>query len=299
MTVRAPRRASTAALVAVLFLGSAVAAAQFVEHSPFGFDRGQDVAPTFDGWVRNPDGTFTLYFGYLNRNAAEELYIPIGPDNTIEPGGDRGQPTYFYPAGSHEPAGLSDRDVTGRRRWWVFKVDVPKTWTEKDRMVWTLKSRGKTNRAAGWLQPEYEVNADFIRDNAADGHLFGRGDFDEENRPPTLSITGGGTVSMPGPSMVTLSAIDDGRPKVAAPAAGRRPANALRVRWVTYRGPARVTFDPETQGSPEATAAKFSTKAIFSVPGTYRLRAIASDGILFSTHDVDVTVNPASGTSGS
>ena len=296
-----PCRAWTAIIVAVLFLGSAAAAAQFVEHSPFGFDRGQDVAPTFDGWARNADGTFSLYFGYLNRNAAEELHIPIGPDNTIEPGGDRGQPTYFYPAGSHEPAGLSDRDVTGRRRWWVFRVDVPSTWTIKDRMIWTLKSRGKTNRATGWLQAEYEVNADFIRENAADGHLFSRADFEEGNQPPAATIAGGGTVTLPGPAMLTLNATDDGRPKPAAQPAsgqaqGRRPAQALRVRWVTYRGPARVTFDPETAGSPDAAAATFGTKAIFSAPGTYRLRAIASDGLLFSTHDVDVTVNPPAGT---
>ena len=299
-----PHRAWTATVVAViflgsaaLFLGSATAAAQFVEHSPFGFDRGQDVGPTFDGWARNADGTYSLYFGYLNRNAAEELYIPIGPDNTIEPGGDRGQPTYFYPAGSHEPAGLSDRDVTGRRRWWVFRVDVPSTWTEKDRLTWTLKSRGKTNRATAWLQAEYEVNADFIRENAADGHLFSSADFEEGNQPPAGTIAGGGTVTLPGAAMLTFNATDDGRPKAAAqPAARRRPAQALRVRWTTYRGPARVTFDPETAGSLEGTAAKFATKATFSAPGTYRLRAIASDGLLYSTHDVDVTVNPPAGT---
>lgn len=298
-----PRRASaatsaataTATIVAAvflgsaaLFLGSAPAAAQFVEHSPFGFDRGQDVAPTFDGWVRNADGTFSLYFGYLNRNAAEELHIPIGPDNTMEPGGDRGQPTYFYPAGSHEPAGLSDRDVTGRRRWWVFRVDVPSTWTEKDRLVWTLKSRGKTTRAAGWLQSEYEVNADFIRENAADGHLFSRADFDDDNKPPMLTLAGATAVNLREPAMLTLNATDDGRPKVGA-------KQALRVRWTTYRGPARVTFDPETAGSAEGTAAKFATKATFSAPGAYRLRAIASDGLLFSTHDIDVTVNAPAG----
>ena len=300
--IPAGRRAWTAIVVAVLFLGSAAAAAQFVEHSPFGFDRGQDVGPTFDGWARNADGTYSLYFGYLNRNAAEELYIPIGPDNTIEPGGDRGQPTYFYPAGSHEPAGLSDRDVTGRRRWWVFKVDVPSTWTIKDRMVWTLKSRGRTNRATAWLQAEYEVNADFIRENAADGHLFSGADFEEGNQPPTLTIVGGGTVNFPGPAMLTLSATDDGRPKVAparpgsGQAQGRRPVQALRVRWTTYRGPARVTFEPETAGSPEGNAAKFATKASFSAPGAYRLRAIASDGLLYSTHDVDVTVTGPAGT---
>ena len=47
---------------------------------------GQDVAPVFEGWERNVDGTFNLVFGYMNRNYMEELDIPIGPDNKIEPG---------------------------------------------------------------------------------------------------------------------------------------------------------------------------------------------------------------------
>ncbi|HEY6372714.1 MAG TPA: hypothetical protein VIX37_19200, partial [Candidatus Sulfotelmatobacter sp.] len=45
--------------------------------------RGQDVTPAFEGWIANPDGTFTLYFGYMNRNYEEELDIPIGPNNNI------------------------------------------------------------------------------------------------------------------------------------------------------------------------------------------------------------------------
>ena len=35
------------------------------------------------------------------------------------------------------------------------------------------------------------------------------------------------------------------------------------------------------------------TKVSFSVPGDYRIRAIASDGALFSTYDIDVKVNPS------
>ena len=46
----------------------------------------------------NPDGSFTLYFGYMNSNWQQEFDIPIGPANAIEPGGpDQGQPTHFYP----------------------------------------------------------------------------------------------------------------------------------------------------------------------------------------------------------
>src|SRR5579862_2041329 len=62
------------------------------------FSSGQDVVPVYEGWLRNKDGTFTFVFGYFNRNWKEELPIPAGPDNKLEPGEmDRGQPTYFLP----------------------------------------------------------------------------------------------------------------------------------------------------------------------------------------------------------
>src|SRR5438552_2130121 len=50
---------------------------------------GQNVAPAFEGWEQNPDGTYSFFFGYLNRNYEEQVDIQIGPSNTIEPGGDR------------------------------------------------------------------------------------------------------------------------------------------------------------------------------------------------------------------
>src|ERR1700746_2573160 len=56
---------------------------------------GQGVAPVFEGYDVNPDGSFNMWFGYMNRNYEEELDIPVGPDNNFEPGGDRGQPTPF------------------------------------------------------------------------------------------------------------------------------------------------------------------------------------------------------------
>ena len=45
------------------------------------YARGQTVAPTFEGWEHNPDGTYNLVFGYLNRNYEEEVDIPLGAEN--------------------------------------------------------------------------------------------------------------------------------------------------------------------------------------------------------------------------
>ena len=130
---------------AALLLGSVVVClnAQF-QFPGAKYAKGQDVSPTFEGWEPNPDGSYTFYFGYYNRNTEEELDVPIGPENTFDLGnGDQGQPTHFY---------------TGRR-WFVFKIAVPKDWPQDKRVVWTLTTNGKTNVSKGWLQALFLVRA--------------------------------------------------------------------------------------------------------------------------------------------
>jgi hypothetical protein len=242
------------------------------------YARGQDVSPTFDGWQQNPDGTFTLHFGYYNRNTEEDFDVPVGPDNNFD-GGDKGQPTHFYPS----------------RKWWVFKVVIPKDWPKDKRAVWTLTTHGKTNQAKGWLQTEWEVDQDLIAKNAArDPSLMTNGtnevDMDHDNRPPSITISGAQTIKASETLMLTATAIDDGRPKPLADQEGRLQ-QGVRVRWIVYRGAGRVQFDPDIMsqrvyGKP----ATLATKVSFAAPGVYRLRAIASDSQAFSTSDVDVTV---------
>jgi hypothetical protein len=238
--------------------------------------RGQDVTPAFEGWMPNPDGTFSMYFGYMNRNYEEALDIPIGPDNNVDAngdrGGDRGQPTHFYP----------------RRQRMAFSVVVPKDWGLDQRVVWTLTIRGKTNVAKGWLQPEWEINKEVIMQEAGGG-------TDLENQPPVfVSGSGPQTVTLPNTVTLTATAQDDGRPKprtvrdieeVGVPA-----PSGLSVRWVHYRGPAGVSFEPGTAASGYQKPVTSTTTASFKVPGVYVLRAIASDGALTTFHDVTVTV---------
>ena len=54
---------------------------------------GQSVTPAYEGWYRNADGTFTLSFGYFNRNTTEIIEVPIGAQNFVSPGAqNQGQP---------------------------------------------------------------------------------------------------------------------------------------------------------------------------------------------------------------
>ena len=244
------------------------------------YARGQDVSPTFDGWQENADGTYTLHFGYFNRNGEEEIDVPIGPDNAFDQGGaDRGQPTHFYPA----------------RKWWVFNVVVPKDWPKAQRLVWTLTTHGKTSQAKGWLQPEWEVDQDLINKNGArDPSLMTNGtnqvDLDHENRAPSMTGSPAQTVNVSDTLALTVTATDDGRPKPVPDPEGRIQ-QGVRVRWIVYRGAGKVRFDPDIMtGRVYGTPATLATKVRFTAPGPYRLRASASDGQAFSTYDVEVTV---------
>src|SRR5438132_11946641 len=59
-------------------------------------ESGASVTGAFEGWFKNADGTFSLVLGYFNRNTKQELDVPVGPDNHIDPAGpDYGQPTHF------------------------------------------------------------------------------------------------------------------------------------------------------------------------------------------------------------
>jgi hypothetical protein len=235
------------------------------------YNRGQDVVPVFEGWKPNPDGTFTMYFGYFNRNYQEELDIPLGPDNSIDPGGDRGQPTHFYP----------------RRHLFVFKVVVPKDWGLERRVIWTVNLRGKANTAKGWLKAEWEINDEVMMENAGAGS-------DPENEPPVITGSGSQTISLAGNVTLTATAQDDGRPKPRAqrtPDEGDGRPQGLSIRWIQYRGPGPVSFTSPAPATGYGKPVTSTTQASFKVPGVYVLRAIASDGLLEAFHDVTVTVN--------
>ena len=106
------------------------------------YSRGQNVSPAFEGWEKNDDGSFNMMFGYMNRNWEEEVDVPIGPDNSFSPGvPDQGQPTHFLP----------------RRNRFVFKVRVPADWGKKE-LIWTLTTKGKTERAFATLREDSLVD---------------------------------------------------------------------------------------------------------------------------------------------
>jgi hypothetical protein len=243
---------------------------------------GQNVAPIFEGWERNPDGSYNMVFGYLNRNYEEAVDIPIGAQNSITIGdevyGDKGQPTHFYP----------------RRQRFLFRVVVPKDWDEKRKVVWTLTSHGKTDQAKGWLQPEWELSDDVIVEN------MGGGVPDPSNKAPAVTVAPVAGVTVSKPATLTATATDDGLPKPyrRAPsnpdrdAQPRRP-RGVEIKWIQYRGPGKVTFNPSASPVVYGEPVTLTSKVTFSAPGLYVLRAIANDGQLYTTREITVTVSEA------
>ena len=179
---------------------------------------GQSVHPVYEGFDRNPDGTYTMWFGYMNRNYEEQLHIPVGSDNFFavargvteggavdpdlileEPGPpDRGQPTYLHV----------------RRQSFVFEVRVPADFGDKN-LVWTLRRNDETLTAIGSLQPEWvwALDEGVWRANRV-GDLGGRTEVDLVNRPPTVEVDGPSSVTATVGERIILSTrvSDDGLP---------------------------------------------------------------------------------------
>lgn len=104
---------------------------------------GNFVAPYFDGFYQNEDGTYTLSFGFMNRNDSTLIEIPLGPNNFIEPAQYDGvQPTSF-PVVSYSGFG-------GPRERGAFAVIVPADF--RGDVWWTLTTDGYTTRVPGRLE---------------------------------------------------------------------------------------------------------------------------------------------------
>ena len=227
---------------------------------------GQNVTAAYEGWFKNPDGSFSMLFGYFNRNLKEELDIPIGDNNRIEPGPpDQGQPTHFLP----------------RRQWGVFTVTVPENFgTEK--LTWTLVVNGQTTAVPAHLDARWEISPFF--------------DVGIGNTPPFISFEEGGPsvqgprgssialeTTLPNPVTLNLWVADD-----AKTFQGGKPPDTppVTVTWSKYRGPGAVIFannkPPVEKGDVKWNttlpfSGKATTTATFSEPGEYVLRVVAND----------------------
>ena len=266
-------------------------------------EKGSSVTPAFEGWYFGKDGSQNLLVGYFNRNTKQELDIPVGPNNRIEPGGpDMGQPTHF---------------ATGRQ-WGVFTIKLPKDFGTK-KLTWTIVANGLTNAITLHTQADYVVEP--FEDAA------------NKNTPPKLKFHDGGslftgapagvaekyTATVGEPLTLTVWATDEGAKinvpegrgrgrgaaaRGAAPgagdAAGARgdaaaaqgrggagrgatpetaftPPPPIALTWTMFRGPGTVKFETQKPKIAVDEGGKATTTATFSAPGEYILRVQGND----------------------
>ena len=322
-------RLLVAPVVAVILAAGAASA-----QSRFSYSSGQPLEPAYEGWVKNADDSYTLYFGYMNTNWLQEFDIPVGPDNSFAPGNaDMGQPTHFYP----------------RRNPFLYTFTVPKDFGTKE-IIWTLAANGVTRKAYASLKSDYEIDPQVISTEVG-GDNGSLADDLRTNIPPELKVEGGLTRTVKVGQTLTIAAIAgdpdnlpprrDGKPQPGLKKAARaategaaRPAGpaanspavvyrppvavvasagpGLHLSWTVYRGKASsVSFKPDQMKTwndtraygnsmwsppyniPEPPAdGRWVAEAVFREPGTYVLRAVASDGSAFTYENVTVTVTP-------
>ena len=215
-------------------------------------DRGQSVSPVYEGWYELPNGRIAASFGYFNRNYEEQVHIPVGPDNLLQPGNvDQGQPTWFYP----------------RRQVGVFVITLPPGTEE---VTWTLISRGETMEIPVNLDAEYLIEPFKAAAGPSPGNTPAVVRFDAADEgftwPAGEMVERSATVGTPLELDVWVT--DDGL-------GSGQDESELTVTWKKFRGAGAVTFGEE---SPPVEDGHANTTATFADPGDYRLLILAGDG---------------------
>lgn len=264
--------------VALLAMAAAPASAQLPSHLrdyPLATQRGSGdaVAPMFNGWIANEDGSVTMIFGFANLNREEIVDIPLGANNRVEPSQfDGKQPTHFpvYSRGGF--VGLQERGV--------FAVTVPADMKGTE-VVWTLSHGGHTYSVPGRAtSAAYEMS----RAPAAFGSLqpairFDMSGAESTDREGIYASRITTTVGKP----VTLSAyIQDRGEREQYEVDAVYP---LGSEWILHQGPAVPSFDKaKVTGSERAKEGgesgvtstngwtEVSTLATFPAPGDYVIR---------------------------
>ncbi len=255
---------------------------------------GASVTGAYEGWYYNPDGSRSFLVGYYNRNSRQELDIPIGPNNRIEPGGpDMGQPTHF---------------LTGRQ-WGMFMVPAPREFKPTDSYTWTIVANGQSTSIPLRLHADYVMSpfAEIAVGNTPPVLRFEPNGTATQGPLANVATAPALTASVSVPLPLNLWPSDDMKytSGTSAPVNAQRQPVTLRVS--KYRGPGAVTFDkarPAVEKLPTGAApfdGKATTTARFSEPGDYVLHVTVNDysgdggggfGCCWTTALVKVSVKP-------
>ena len=233
---------------------------------------GDIVAPMFNGWFQNADGSVTYMFGFANKNREEIVDIPLGPNNRLEPAEyDGAQPTHFPVYQRRGFVGIQERGA--------FAVTVPSADTE---VVWHLTHAGHTYSVPGRAtSTAYELS----RAPAATGSLRPAIRFDLNGKESTDSegvYARRVTAEVGKPVTLTAYAQDRGEREGYDLESLTFP---LGTEWILHQGPSIPEFVPEKitgseraeggeggEGSLQDGWTLVQTQATFYEPGEYVVR---------------------------
>src|SRR4029079_7150077 len=207
---------SAASLLAALAMTASLAAQNASQLVNLHHSSGQAVAPVYEGFDVNADGSFNMWFGYMNRNYEERIDLPLGARERLDPRVDRGHP----------------RNSVRRRHKDVFSVRVPKDFGDKT-LVWKLNAHGQPQQVVATLKPVCQV--DRLRTTRG-----GNSEKVSSNLPPDVALSTSNQTATA--ATITVTATDDGLP------ARRGQPIGMTVLWAKFRGPGDVVFsDPQAK----------------------------------------------------
>ncbi len=288
-------------LTALLLLQSAGAQTRFT------YSKGQSVSPAYEGWMPNEDGSFTLYFGYMNRRNPFLFTIRLPQDF--------GNKELIWTLTTH---GRTEKAYASLKS--DYQIDKQVISTEvggdggslRDELRYNIPPElvveGEARRTVKAGEPVPLVALAGDPDNLParrDGKLQPR----HPGERPVQEVE-----KASAPSAVPTTAETNAANLLYRPPSSIVPSSGpgLRLSWIVYRGKASaVRFSPEQMKTWTDTRAwanspwsppftipepppdgKWITEVRFQEPGIYTLRAVASDGSLFTYKNVTVTVTP-------
>lgn len=241
---------------------------------------GEVVAPMFNGWTANDDGSVTMLFGFVNRNREQIVDIPLGPNNFIEPAQFDGvQPTHFP---VYNRRGLPDVGFfAGIQERGAFAVTVPASMAGTE-VVWTLKHAGHSYSVPGRAtSTAYQMSAgERALGTLAPAIKFERDGPETTNREGITAAAIIASVGIP----VTLSAFAQDRGVRSKYPDVEFEQYPVGTEWIMHQGPAAPDFEPALiTGRERAKEAVFDassnghwthvqTQATFWEPGEYIIR---------------------------
>ena len=212
------------------------------------------VYPTYEGYAPNPDGSFTLVFGYYNANAVP-VTIPAGEgNNSFDPGpADRGQPEVFLP---------------GRHRNSCVVVVGPEH--EGRNLQWTIAWGGDPQATTEKGGP----NALYLLEEIGSAYRRVR-EIDTASAQRGLCLNGEPVIAARGEIETEVGVATELRTRISDDGLPRE--SALAIEWTQTAGPATTTIAGSATEAPTVTLPEV---------GEYRFQVRASDGELTREREI-------------